>query len=628
LPLVSNQYIGPSLVSKYADDNHRAIDNEEEDHHVRIHVETPYRKSDTPPTKTKLKTTTKRQIFQLTPFPKLIPKTKLPGEQKTVTTKQNESKQKETQIQKRDRFEPADSGTRVPIFAESNLGIVHDRHKEEVFETFEKKHNILKIQKRLANEWNGPRGTVHGRSVQRNPIVQLLRSAAGKKSQKILGLNSKSFDIFPGPMPGEDANGNMVKAQARASYQPRMREYNPQVASENAARRQQAGGAGYFQEARQGFRSFQQQPPQRSFQQPPQNKQYGGEYPEQVPIMRSMRTMGSYGGPAETAQPSNYPSVPHVQRRYNAPAPRQRYTRPQRVARQSFLPPPPLTPMPEQAEIGRGMGRAEEFFQPNDPSPGIRNSLSRFSPAPMQPVNGLQERITAYRNGLEGDAQEQDSIIQDQINQISQDEGAQYRGDNKLLQVSPQEMQTLPYAAENGVANDFPKMVDPGPAAMLPQEEEMSPYGGNRATQPAYFMKPQLQPQQAQMEEDDSLRRQMLAEESGHTRTIPQAYQQQMIQSQQQSQLQQFQPQLQQQQLAPMVGEGVGAFPHTSQLHARGGGVGGTGGAGGRAKPQGVGEEEDDEEKPEVHVHISTEKRKEIAKPAKDDDKKTNVKSP
>lgn len=620
MPLVSNHYIDPSLVSKYADnehdDNHRVIDNNDEEHHVRIHVETPYRKSNTPPTVGKMKTTTKRQLFPLTPFPKLIPKTKLPVEETSGKSKRNESKQKEYQIQKRDRVGAADSGTRVPIFAESNLGIVHDRHKEEVFETFEKKHNILKIQKRQAGEWRGfgnaPHGTVHGRSVERNPIVQLLRSAAGKKTQKILGLNSKSFDIFPGPMPGEDANGNLVKSQARASYQPRMRGYNTPRTNENAARRQQ--GAGYYQEQRQGYRSFQQQPQQ--------IKQFGGEFPAQVPIMRSMRAMGSNGGPVQMAQQEistvpteGYPSVPNSQRRYNAPASRQSYMRPQRVARQSFLPPPPPNPMVEQAEMGRGMIRGEDFFPSSEPAPGVRNSLSRFSPVPQQQVNGLQERITAYRNGLEDGAQEQDKIIQDQINQISQDEGSEYRSDNKLLQVSRQEMQSLPYAAENGVSNDYPKMVDPGPAAMLPPEEEVSPYAEQqsiRGFQPAYFMKPPLQAQQGQVEEDEALRRQMLAEESGHTRTIPQAYQPR-IQTQQQS----FQPQLQQQQLtAPIVGEGVGAFPHSSQLHTRGG----------RTKAQSGGDDDDDEEKPEVHVHISTEKRKEIAKPAKNDDKKPNVK--
>jgi len=611
--------MGRPLVTKYIDDtrdeNHRVVDNnnnsdEDGDHHVRIHVETPYRKSNTPLDHNS-KTRTKRQLFQITPFPKLIPKTKFPVGQKPGRSRShNESEQ--TQVQKRERVATSDTEMRVPIIAESNLGIIHDRHNEELFETAEKKHNILKIQKRLAGEWKGfgnaPHGTLRGRSVERNPIVQLLRSAAGKKTQKILGLNSKSFDIFPGPLPrGEEAPGNAVKGQQSAAYQPQMRGYGMGMAS----RRQQQPD-GYYQ-----------QTPQRSFRQPLQQR---GGY-GQPPLMRpSMRSMGSNYGiqPVEMPQPvEGFSNAPRMQQRYNAPTPQQTYMRrPQRVVRQSFLPPPTAAPVQEpMQEMMPGMVRGrDEFFQPNEPPTGMRNTMSRFAPGTQPPVNGLQERITAYRNGLEGDAREQDQLIQDQINQISQDEGSQYRGDAKLLQVSRQEMQNLPYAAENGVANDLPKMGDPAPVSMVPAEQDIAGIGGaggGRGFQPASFFT-ESQPQQ--MEEDETLRRQMLAEESGHTRSLPptpqlqQQYQeQQQVQQVQAFQQAQIQPQQYAQQLMQSNGE-VGSYPQKSRLHARGG----------RVKPQQQQQQtddEDDEEKPEVHVHISTEKRKEIAKPAKDDGK-------
>jgi len=94
----------------------------------------------------------------------------------------------------------------VPSGAENNLGVVHQKRvEEEVEETSAKRNKILKLVKRQMYEppyWE-PRATIRGNKAMKNPILQLLRAAAGQKTQRILGLNSKAFDIFPGPMPEE-----------------------------------------------------------------------------------------------------------------------------------------------------------------------------------------------------------------------------------------------------------------------------------------------------------------------------------------------------------------------------------------------------------------------------------------
>ena len=113
---------------------------------------------------------------------------------------------------------------RVPIMAEKNFGIIQDSI-DEAIETASKRDQIRKINKRgidndpFGLEPNVVRATVHGKKAEKNPILQLLRAAAGTKTQKILGLNSKAFDIFPGPLPnenGESPNSELGKVSTEA----------------------------------------------------------------------------------------------------------------------------------------------------------------------------------------------------------------------------------------------------------------------------------------------------------------------------------------------------------------------------------------------------------------------------
>ena len=112
----------------------------------------------------------------------------------------------------------------VPIRAEEQHGI--EKARTEVMNDVEtKKSTIQRIQKREASNkenhedehtairkrqfvFNSEppvvRGTVKGESHVANvhsPIGNLIKLIAGKNSKSILGLNSKSFDVFPGPLP-------------------------------------------------------------------------------------------------------------------------------------------------------------------------------------------------------------------------------------------------------------------------------------------------------------------------------------------------------------------------------------------------------------------------------------------
>ena len=119
----------------------------------------------------------------------------------------------------------------VPDRAENNMGVIHDMRVNEDIEDSGKRSKILKIDKR---DLYGPifrlpglstRATIRGTKVMSNPIVKLLRAAAGQKTQKILGLNSKAFDIFPGPLPEETSaalNNNLGKVSNEAPNEGQM----------------------------------------------------------------------------------------------------------------------------------------------------------------------------------------------------------------------------------------------------------------------------------------------------------------------------------------------------------------------------------------------------------------------
>jgi len=536
--------------------NRHVLDNnDDQEHHVKIHIETPYRKSNTPIPGSQhtepiqehefSTTTHKRQLFQLMPFPKLV-SSRTPRKQRDSGNKRNgQSKPKMTKVQKRDHV-VQDESTRVPFFAESNLGIVHNRHKEESFESFEKKHNILKIQKRATSGWgtygNVARGTVHGQLAEKNPILQLLRSAAGTKTQKILGLNSKSFDIFPGPLPEESAS--VAKTPAQASLTRMRYPANDQMIT----RPHQA----FFQGNRPQYRSFRHQRRHQPY-----------DYP-QMPMMsstrRGIRPRAVEMGPP--TQPENYPVNPEqMLRRGNLFDASQQYIAPQRVPRQSFAPPISQN-LQEPSAVDK-----EDFYQPNE-APALRSNFDRYSSSMPLTANGVMQN---------GETQQQEKLIEDQINQINQDEGAQDQRNNLF---SRQDLQSI--LSPTNSLTQLPKVNDQGPAPFLPEENNLQ-YNKAYQPQPSYFMN-RPQPQRQFEEDEQALRRRVvpMAGENPRARVMPQLYQGQ--------------------QFNPMVNEGANIVTqHQSRTLER------------ERQPANV--EEDDEEKPEVHVHISTEKRKMIAKP-------------
>ena len=108
----------------------------------------------------------------------------------------------------------------VPARAENNPGIRHEINSIE--KVSQKRDKILKLNKRSIWDIENPvaRTTVLGKKAEMNPILQMLRAAAGQKTQKILGLNSKAFDIFPGPMPEErETTNNNLESVSTPSQQ-------------------------------------------------------------------------------------------------------------------------------------------------------------------------------------------------------------------------------------------------------------------------------------------------------------------------------------------------------------------------------------------------------------------------
>jgi len=215
-------------------------DNEEIVDHVKIHVEAKENeKSNIPAEATR--TLQKRQLenvaapyYQQAPNPYLrpvYPDLDSEREYKPSIHVNVKTEKKRDQISPaRERRSLATEYTKnimVPDRAENNLGVVHQKRVEEDIENSSKRNKILKLDKRglyyepPAMFWE-PRATIRGNKANKNPILQLLRAAAGQKTQRILGLNSKAFDIFPGPMPDEQnvaLNNNLGKVSNEAPTQ-------------------------------------------------------------------------------------------------------------------------------------------------------------------------------------------------------------------------------------------------------------------------------------------------------------------------------------------------------------------------------------------------------------------------
>lgn len=208
---------------------------EEDKPHIRVHITTEKR------SKVNNERRVKRELFGMVSL--VSPMQSLKHHLISKNTKEDTGKAKSnvpTNIaQKRSRRSAIerDDQIEVPFEAEHHPGVVYNNKQvNQNIEPGEKREQILRMQKRsikddkqkrgkryISSIYNlgarGPRATVHGAKAEKNPILQLLRAAAGTKTQKILGLNSKSFDIFPGPLPEEHpdaADNNLAKVTNEA----------------------------------------------------------------------------------------------------------------------------------------------------------------------------------------------------------------------------------------------------------------------------------------------------------------------------------------------------------------------------------------------------------------------------
>lgn len=167
----------------------------------------------------------KRQLLGLTSFVSPVQ----PSLQAHTSQEEHNGFAKSEVSKQRDvREEPIE----VPIRAEEHHGVVNS--KSRITEDGEsKKSTIQRIQKRVADDTNHAqlpvkrqyvynsepevaRATVKGSRDQNNPIGNLIKMIAGQSSKNILGLNSKSFDVFPGPLPtgGDKSAWNTKGAEA------------------------------------------------------------------------------------------------------------------------------------------------------------------------------------------------------------------------------------------------------------------------------------------------------------------------------------------------------------------------------------------------------------------------------
>jgi len=522
----------------------------------------------------------KRQLFELVPFitaGKSIKQT-MNGEKRT---KQGKSRNKK--LQKREDITDIQV-IKVPFFAESNLGIIQNKNKEELFESSEKKDKILRMQKRAAKNWNmfgghTLRDSVHGKIGEKNSILQLLRSAAGKKSQNILGLNSKSFDIFPGPLP-EDSGGSFGKASTEVPQQfqqPKHMLRQPALVND----RLYATPKHRFHQTPQVIRTR----PISPFRQQRQYQSYTTNYQPVMPAARSVLRQKPIviNSPAQNF--NNYASeVEPMQmqtRKYEQPyAPTQEYypSQPVRTSRANMI---PMQSAPVYTENHQDPGALkQEEYAPFVESTGMSTSM-RYPPYYQQ-----RPAETSMPVNIRRDLNNEQDLDVDQL-QRNQDEDlanqqmliAQEQQENPAI-TTRQGLPSIPYMSNNLFR--FPKA----------NEGQVTPQIMETEASEQRYVQPENNIPVASFENAPPLRRRVV---SSHIPT-PEDVQTQSIDPSQFSQYAPVQQQLQQP--AQTVNTGDSSRNHIKQ------------------KSSDDDNYFDDEEKPEVHVHISTEKSN-ISRPKK-----------
>lgn len=260
----------------------------------------------------------------------------------------------------------------VPERAENNMGVIHEQRVNEDIENTEKRNKILKIDKRAlyGPMWQlesplSPRATIRGNKADKNPILQLLRAAAGQKTQKILGLNSKAFDIFPGPLPDETnaaLNNNLGKVsnEAPSSHMPASVDQQIMQKFKHPAARQQNFMARPAEMTRPQF--IEPGPEPAIFQQ---------EQNQQMIPSRGMIA----------PQRDEFDVPQQQQQEFNTPQPQDFAPQPQEYA------PQPQEYSPQQQEfVSRQLQRNSEFLrqQPQFPTfPRFENEPHRFIHSPQ-----------------------------------------------------------------------------------------------------------------------------------------------------------------------------------------------------------------------------------------------------
>ena len=179
----------------------------------------------------------KRQLLGMTSLMSPVQPIKSPLRQSTVKT---ENAKSEVPKQRSSRDVPIE----VPARAEEHHGVFQTK-TTIMTEGETKKSTIQKIQKRETNsqddeEEHAPirkrqfvfnseppvvRATVKGENQNReeghSPIGKLIKMIAGRNAKNILGLNSKGFDVFPGPLPdAKESAWNIKSAEAGNTEQP------------------------------------------------------------------------------------------------------------------------------------------------------------------------------------------------------------------------------------------------------------------------------------------------------------------------------------------------------------------------------------------------------------------------
>lgn len=315
-----------------------------------------------------------------------------------------------------------------------------------------------------------PRATIRGTKANKNPILQLLRAAAGQKTQRILGLNSKAFDIFPGPLPDEQnaaVNNNLGKVSNEAPTNQMQTSVDQQIMQKfrRPFQRRNPLSVSRQMSAERMMSMYRQASPQQQQQQQPvqelspavlQQREYAEPQAQQFALSQQQREY-ALQQQREYAPLQQTEYSPYQQREY-APLQQREYAPLQQQRRYALQQEQPMIPQQEMLM----QGQEDQTFMPQQFSsfssfPSVRRHSFATPPSAFGQFREQQQQQEMFQSPHQMQGEE---VLpqQQEKQQMFMRPSLGYPMEQQMQEMyKPQEMQEMP-AQTRGIRQQFTTM--------------------------------------------------------------------------------------------------------------------------------------------------------------------------